>query len=83
VNALAPLLPADVSITELPDMKHPDVLGIITRDDAVTWVTNECLSNLASLPRNPIFSLPFRLTGNGPGLNVNRLTMKLRAECAK
>ena len=76
-DALAPLLPKDVSITEIPGMKHPDAMVIITRDDAVTWFTNECITNLSSLPKNPIFALLFRLTGSGPGLNINKLAMKL------
>jgi hypothetical protein len=71
------LLPKDVSITEIPGMKHPDAMVIITRDDAVTWFTNECITNLSSLPKSPIFAMLFRLTGSGPGLNINKLAMKL------
>jgi len=76
-DALAPLLPQEVRITEMPDMKHPDAMVVITRADAVTWFTNECISNLSSYPKNPIFALLFRLTGSGPGLNINTLATKL------
>lgn len=75
-DTLAPLLPSDVRIMEMPDMKQPDVLAVIRRDDAITWFTNECLSNMPSLPGNFLVALLFRITGSGPGLNVNTLVMK-------
>jgi len=76
LEALAAHLPEDVRITEMPDMKHPDAMVIIKRGDAVTWFTNECITNLAELPPNFVFALLFRLTGSTPGLNVNTLSMK-------
>jgi hypothetical protein len=76
-DALARMLPKDVSITEMPEMRHPDAMVIVKRDDALTWFTNECITNLASLPKNPIFALLFHLTGSGPGLNINKLAVKL------
>lgn len=75
-EALASKLPDDVRITEMPDMKYADAMVIITRDDAVSWFTNECITNGAELPSNPIFALLFRLTGSTTGLNVNTLSLR-------
>ena len=74
--ALANKLPDDVRITEVPDMKYADAMVIIRRDDALTWFTNECITNGSELPSSLIFSLLFRLTGNKPGLNVNTLSLR-------
>lgn len=77
LEALAKLLPDDVTIAEMPGMKQPDVLAIIKRDDGVTWFTNEVVTNARALPGSPIFALAFKLTGSGPGLNINKLAMML------
>lgn len=77
LGALAKLLPDDVRITDTPGMKQPDAHVVIRREDGITWFTNECITNNASLPPNFVFATLFRLTGSGPGLNVNTLAMKL------
>ena len=76
LGALAKKLPYDVRITEMPDMKYADAMVIIERDDAVTWFTNECVTNNSELPSSPIFALLFRLTGYKLGLNISPLSMR-------
>lgn len=75
LRALAAILPPDVEAFEVDGCGHPDVLLVVRRGDGTTWFTNEIITNWASWPSAFMFKLLFRLTGSGPGLNVNTMAL--------
>lgn len=77
LSALTPLLKAGDIVEAVGGMRNADLFLATRRDDAVTWFTNEVITNMASYPGNFLFKLAFQLTGSGPGLNVNKLSMML------
>ncbi len=77
LTELRKLLAPDVLVEESRGMKKADTMVVVTRDDATTWFTNEVLTNMATWPGNPMFKLAFKLTGSGPGLNINKMAMAL------
>ncbi len=80
LDALRPQLSEGFVLEEMAGCKHPDVFLALTRDDALTWFTNEVLTNNTAYPGGAI-GWAFWLTGNAPGLNVNSLAgMLIRAK---
>ncbi len=80
LDALRPLLGDGFVLEEMAGCKHPDVFLAVRRDDALTWFTNEVVSNNTAYPGGAI-GWAFWATGNGPGLNVNSLAaMLIRAK---
>lgn len=75
LRALAAVLPPDVEAFEVDGCAQPDVLLTVRRGDGTTWLTNEIITNWASWPTSLMFKLMFKLTGSGPGLNVNTMAL--------
>lgn len=84
LDALRPLLSDAFDLDEVAGCKHPDVFLALHQDDAVTWFTNELVSNNTDYPKGFLIGTAFKLTGNHPGLNVNSLAaMLIRAKKPK
>ena len=77
LDALRPLLSDEFEVGEVAGCKHPDLFLSLRRGGAVSWVTNEILTNAKDYPGNFLFKLVFQLTGNHPGLLANTLTAML------
>jgi hypothetical protein len=75
LRALAAILPPDVEAFEVEGCGQPDVLLVVRRADGTTWFTNEIITNWAGWPNALVFRLLFKLTGSGPGLNVNTMAL--------
>lgn len=77
VSVLAESLPDDIELGEIEGAKHPDIFLAIRRDEHVTWVTNEVITNNTNYPDKFLFKWAFKLSGNHPGLNINSLAAML------
>lgn len=77
LDALKPMLSDEFEVDELGGCKHPDLFLSLRRDGAVSWVSNEILTNAKDYPGNLVFKWIFQLTGNHPGLNTNSLAAML------
>lgn len=77
LSALQALLPDDIEVEDAGGAKKPDLFVAVKRGDATTWFTNEVISNAADWPGSFVFRTLFKLTGSGPGLNINSLALKL------
>jgi hypothetical protein len=74
-TALAKLLPQEVEVFEVDGCAQPDVLIVVRRPDATTWLTNEIITNWKGWPKSLIFRILFKLTGSGPGLDVSKMSL--------
>lgn len=80
LDVLQRLLSDEFVLEEVNGCKHPDLFLALTRGGAVTWFTNELISNNATYPKSFVFRTLFRLNGDHPGLNVSRVaSMLIRA----
>ena len=77
LDALGALLPDDTKVYEVDGCGQPDALLVVTRADGTTWFTNEIITNWAGWPSKLMFRVIFKLTGSGPGLNVNTMALML------
>ena len=77
LGALAALLPDGVSSEDCGGMGQPDAMTIVRRDDAITWFTNEVITNWEGWPSKLMFRIIFWMTGSGPGLNINTMALML------
>ena len=75
--ALSELLPEGVTVEECEGMGQPDAMIIVRRDDGITWLSNEVITNWKGWPSKLMFRVIFRLTGSGPGLNINTMALML------
>lgn len=77
LEALSKILPAGVTAEDCEGMGQPDAMIIVRREDGITWFTNEVITNWKGWPSKLMFRIIFRLTGSGPGLNVNTMALML------
>lgn len=75
LEALSEQLPEGVTAEDWGGMGQPDAMIIVRRDDGTTWFTNEVITNWKGWPKSFMFKLIFKLTGSGPGLNINTMSL--------
>ena len=62
-----------VELIDMPHYKTGEVLVRITTDRGSVWYVTDVILNMSELPRNPIASLVFRLSGGAPGPKFNNV----------
>ena len=75
LDALKPLLPAEVEVFEVDGCAQPDAHVVVRRSDGTTWFTNEIITNWAAWPSSLAFKLVFKLTGASLGLDVSTMAL--------
>ena len=62
-----------VALIELPYFRTGEALIKIRTAEGLLWYVTDILLNLPQLPSHPLFAVLFKLTGNAPGLRINRI----------
>ena len=62
-----------LELVDMPHYKTGEVLVRISTARGIVWYVTDVVMNIPVLPRNPIVSLLFRLSGSGPGLRFNNI----------
>jgi len=79
LNGIRPLSAAGsitgpaLELIDMPHYKTSEVLVRITTDRGSVWYVTDVILNMSELPRNPIASLVFRLSGSAPGPKFNNV----------
>ena len=72
LEALAPMLPAGVTIVCPPGAKFGELMVRVRCGRGDVWFLNDLVGN-ADLPEKGLFRFLFKVTRSGPGFKVNRL----------
>ena len=62
-----------VELIDMPHYKTGEALVRIETERGLVWYVTDVIMNMPELPRNPIASLVFRLSGSAPGPKFNNV----------
>jgi len=69
----ASIMGSRLELTDMPHYRTGEVLVRMATERGRAWYVTDIIMNLRALPRNPVVSLMFRLSGSGPGLRINNI----------
>ncbi len=72
IGSLRDLLPAHVSVLDMPNTKAGELMIFIQTDSGRVFYGSHLITNLEKAP-NPIVKLLWRISRSGPGFSVTRL----------
>ena len=69
----ASIMGSRLELTDMPHYRTGEVLVRMATERGLAWYVTDIIMNLRALPRNPVVSLMFWLSGSGPGLRINNI----------
>ena len=69
----AALAGENVELIDMPYYRTGELLARLRTARGRAWYVTDIITNMAELPRHPVFGLVYKLSGSGPGIKLNNL----------